>query len=325
MHRGDAGDAEFCALCASAVRTEEAATCVVWIVVFEKEMGIVLRKETQMKFTSKILAVALLAVVAGGARAATLTVSAGSVSTGGTITVTATEVGLTNGDTVHFTVTGGLGTFATSGNATVSANVASIVFTAGGTAGIGTITATDTVGANVGDTGSTTVIVNKDTLEVDISVTISVAVDVTFVNGGGPVASPQAWNLSNSSLAATISSAGTINTDIKNNAGADVSINVKETTPNLFKWSLVTAAGALTKDQFRITASGNPGSGVITVILSGAGAPQSYFAVGTPLASGATTSGNILTFETPPTVSHIDPRNVVTDVIKVVYTASVVP
>jgi len=288
-----------------------------------------------MRTLSKIMALAVFALMAAGAMAASLTVTAPTVSTGGVVTVTATEPGLTDGDTVHFSIAPGTaGSFATGGDVTVGAvttHVASISFTAGTGAGVFPITATDTTGAGAfnGDTGTANIQINNDVLEVDITVTVQAAVDVAFISAPNTRSgNKQNWNLANSSLSANISSIGSIFTDIQNFGGVDVTMTIQQTDPAGFKWTVASP----NRDKFDIIAQAttpalSPAAAGVTLVDSSVGAPppQSYFDATHALQSGSATTGNKLTFNMPTSTSHLDPRAVAGDVITVIYAATAIP
>ena len=130
-----------------------------------------------------------------------------------------------------------------------------------------------------------------DTLSVDITVSLTVPLNVVYLDSS----STKSWALSGKSLNSNYDSTldNPININLQNNSGVDVSISAQVTSQG--NWLLEQQTGASSaKDKFWITA---------TPALELTGTAQSFV---NTLATGTSTSSNKLILHTPSSVSTVN-------------------
>ena len=255
----------------------------------------------------------MLALMSGSVFAATLTVTASpsSVSTAGTSTLKASGGSVVVGSTVNFAGTLGGTPFSASAAAVLVGGVptATIIYTAGAIAGVDVITATFTA-----DSGTATIVVNKANLEVDISVSLAIAIDVTFADGSVV----KSWTLNNVTLGSAFDTAANPNIDIKNNGGAQTSLTIQVTDPTSGNWASAAAAG---QNNFAIT----PTPVTTPAILKAADNAVAYEILSPAGSAGNTSTTNNIHLVLPTSVTHTSPGAGAAGIIKVLFAATLTP
>jgi hypothetical protein len=253
-----------------------------------------------MKLASKMMAVAVLALVAGSVSAATTVVPSNTAAgTPVLITVTDTAGAYVNGTSIiNFGAGNPLATTFVDANTLTATLLAADVLVAK------TVTVSVT-GPGAGNVG--VFYVTDDALEVTINVTVTVPTQVVLFDDAIERAT-QTWTLAGSTLATQYASDtdSAVVIKVRNKGGAAVKIQARLTSNG--SWSPTTAtANGLALNEFWVNANAveldNTAQDLIASILP-----------------GATTANTVLTIRTPATVSTLSSGNIV-----VQYTATPIP
>jgi hypothetical protein len=250
-----------------------------------------------MRTLGKVMALAVLALVAGTASAATVTMANNGPKLADGATLLTITVTVADNGTYNITAPAGVtapASFVVAGNTGTFDVVSSI-------AGNYLISVAEVAGTL--DTGSTTVAFIQNTLDVTITVTLTVPVQVALNDGTNDVATIT-WNLPGKSLATTyvsnVDNATVV--DVKNNGGAAVNVKAQLQSPG--SWIATTQlAGSTLIDRFWVNATGADTTAQLVV------AP-SVLPITNSIAPN-TSSSTVLTLHTPTTVSTVTSGNII--------------